>query len=407
MDQPFTFQLARPSFSSTGGFSGSRRKKIWELAHNSHCPVIGVCFSLESLRKIINQCLGGQTLADDYELHVGAVAECRSRTRVAEQIQRDLDRRFAGVVQKFKAAKSLESLKELWQTAKTGSTITGAFWAVITHPRCDGDMEDQLTREIHMMQHELVAGVRIDAGKYQHLRQENLTLIKELAKVQNRTSRLIAEKSAEIEKLQSRLIQAQGALVYKDSQLTFLRNDMDALKAGISDFDSRLRLKQKNEALAERVIELETRIRESRRHPASVATESGQLGTAQSVESPVNETTFPLQPLHDIRTDLRDKTIVCVGGRSGSIASYRAFIEQIGGQFSHHDGGIEDNPRQLEHTLSSADLVVCQTGCVSHNAYWRVKDYCKRTGKQCVFVENPSISSLARSLSRLETKETQ
>lgn len=34
-----------------------------------------------------------------------------------------------------------------------------------------------------------------------------------------------------------------------------------------------------------------------------------------------------------------------------------------------------------------ADLVVYQTGCISHNAYWRVKDFCKCTGKRCVFVE--------------------
>ena len=38
---------------------------------------------------------------------------------------------------------------------------------------------------------------------------------------------------------------------------------------------------------------------------------------------------------------------------------------------------------------------------MSHNAYWRVKDFCKRTGKQCVFVENPSTSSLTRSLQQI------
>jgi hypothetical protein len=42
--------------------------------------------------------------------------------------------------------------------------------------------------------------------------------------------------------------------------------------------------------------------------------------------------------------------------------------------------------------------VICQTGCVSHGAYWRVKDHCRRTGKRCVFVETPSRHSLARAL---------
>ncbi|MFM2054312.1 MAG: hypothetical protein RL456_2349, partial [Pseudomonadota bacterium] len=40
----------------------------------------------------------------------------------------------------------------------------------------------------------------------------------------------------------------------------------------------------------------------------------------------------------------------------------------------------------------------CQAGCVSHGAYWRVKDHCRRTGKPCVFVERPSASGLVRGL---------
>jgi len=98
---------------------------------------------------------------------------------------------------------------------------------------------------------------------------------------------------------------------------------------------------------------------------------------------------------------LREKTILCVGGRNGNVASYRDVIEKAGGNFAHHDGGLEDNQGTLDSVLAAADLVICQTGCISHNAYWRVKDFCKRTGKQCVFVENPSTSSLTRTLQQI------
>lgn len=54
------------------------------------------------------------------------------------------------------------------------------------------------------------------------------------------------------------------------------------------------------------------------------------------------------------------------------------------------DGGIEHKLSQLDHCLAQADLVICQTGFIGHNAYWRVKDHCKRTGKPCVFLGNPS-----------------
>lgn len=99
-----------------------------------------------------------------------------------------------------------------------------------------------------------------------------------------------------------------------------------------------------------------------------------------------------------IAIHLQQKNVLCVGGRSGNVASYRDLIERVGGRFAHHDGGMEDSQSLLDSSLAAADLVICQTGCISHNAYWRVKEFCKRTGKRCVFIENPSVSSLARGL---------
>jgi hypothetical protein len=39
-------------------------------------------------------------------------------------------------------------------------------------------------------------------------------------------------------------------------------------------------------------------------------------------------------------------------------------------------------------------------GCLSHDACWRVKDHCKRTGKRCVFVQTPSRSAWQRALAQ-------
>ncbi len=54
----------------------------------------------------------------------------------------------------------------------------------------------------------------------------------------------------------------------------------------------------------------------------------------------------------------------------------------------------------------AADLVVCQAGCISHNAYWLVKDHCKRTGKRCIYLERPSAAGFARGLAGLPPVET-
>jgi hypothetical protein len=95
---------------------------------------------------------------------------------------------------------------------------------------------------------------------------------------------------------------------------------------------------------------------------------------------------------------LTNKAVLCIGGRSKTVPVYRSIIESAGGKFSHHDGGMEHNVALLEPSMAAADLVICQTGCISHKSYFRVKEFCKRTGKQCVYVENPSASSLCRRL---------
>lgn len=70
--------------------TGSRRRRLWELAHQCHCPVIGVCLPLDTLRRLVSKALGGRALADDYEVHVGAVAECGHRNRLSELLQHEL-----------------------------------------------------------------------------------------------------------------------------------------------------------------------------------------------------------------------------------------------------------------------------------------------------------------------------
>ncbi len=49
----------------------------------------------------------------------------------------------------------------------------------------------------------------------------------------------------------------------------------------------------------------------------------------------------------------------------------------------------------LEASMAAADLVICQTGCLSHGAYWRDNEHCRRTGKACVLPDAPVSTHLA------------
>jgi hypothetical protein len=80
------------------------------------------------------------------------------------------------------------------------------------------------------------------------------------------------------------------------------------------------------------------------------------------------------------------------------VSRYRAIVESRGARFVHHDGGIEDGAHRLQAQLVAADLVICQAGCINHEAYRRIKRHCKRDNKPCRYLQRPSLSQFAACL---------
>lgn len=52
---------------------------------------------------------------------------------------------------------------------------------------------------------------------------------------------------------------------------------------------------------------------------------------------------------------------------------------------------------RLARSQRYADLVICQTGCVSHGHFWRAEDFCRRKGATCVLAEQPDALRILRS----------
>jgi hypothetical protein len=370
----------------------SRRRRLWELGHACHCPLVGVGFPLGVLRKLVDKVTSGKVVADDYEVHVGAVTECASRNRLSEALQKELERRYAAVLLRFRNAKTTEQVAELWRTAVNNGDVAGAFWAGLTHPRCNSELEEQMCRDLHMVQHQAGACVRADITKFNATLEENKRLTHDLAKAQQRASALMAEKTTDADKHASQLMQLRAQVVGKDSMIDSIRGELEQLRESIPGLESRAKL-------AERLGQMEERERAMRNQIAELKLELARANDASVAPAPVQEAARQVvEHVMKMPLSLRERAVLCVGGRNGNVASYRELIEREGAQFSHHDGGLEDNANRLEASLAAADLVICQTGCISHSAYWRVKDYCKRNGKRCVFIDNPSISSLARGL---------
>ncbi|CAN7223164.1 DUF2325 domain-containing protein [Massilia sp. LjRoot122] len=371
---------------------GSRRRRVWELSQTSHCPLVGVALPLNALRRLVERVTGGKLLHDDYDIHVGAVSECALRNPLSEALQKEFERRYAGDVARFRAARTTQEVGALWDRAVAAGNVPGAFWAGLTHARCTPDLEQRMCRDIHMVQHQAGACVRADMDKYNMLVADNARLVRELARAQGRCQSLMQDKAAQAERFEQQLMAARATAIAKDTDIHNLRTELAQLQAEVPELDTRKRL-------ANRVAQLEARELALRGHVAALKAERdaarAALAVAETMQQPC--AAAPSAPV-EVPVRLFKRSVLCVGGRSGSIPVYRDVVERVGAQFAHHDGGLEDSAGQLDASLAAADLVICQTGCISHHAYWRVKDHCKRTGKRCIFVDNPSVSSLVRGL---------
>ncbi|WP_371933512.1 DUF2325 domain-containing protein [Janthinobacterium lividum] len=172
-------------------------------------------------------------------------------------------------------------------------------------------------------------------------------------------------------------MRARAQVVIRDTKLALARDELAELAAAAPGLPTRARLARKVEWLGERVQDL-----------------MRELLRLQWVPSPA------------LQADVREKAVLYVshysslepGQDAGGANAAQLAIEQAGGRFLHHAGGDDgaDDAAALEAGLVAADLVICQTGCVSHDAYWRVHDHCKRTGKQCVLVDQPQAMHFVR-----------
>jgi len=368
---------------------GSRRRRIWELPTNCHCPLIGVCLPLAMLRRLVNKLLVRPLEGDDYDVHVWAVHECAVRNRMSELLQRTLDERFAVVLRQFRSLRDPAALHAAWRQAVDRGDVAGPFWATLTHPRCDLAMIENVVRDMHMIQHQAGASARVDLGRFAALQKENAALARELEQTRDKATRAADARARELARQTEQAAQLRADLAQRDSTIDALRRELDALQAALPDLRDRERLVRRVEELEAREQALSDKMAQLRQRFARER--QGALAQAASTPS--------AQPVPAAQTepalDLADKTVLCVGGRSGNVPNYRELLEREGARFMHHDGGLEQASELLDTSLAAADLVICQTGCISHQAYWRVKDFCKRNGKRCVFVDNPSTSSLS------------
>ena len=378
----------------------SRRKRLWELPIELHCSIIGVCLSIEALRRLVVKHYKSPCIVGDYEIHSVVVQACSSRTPLIELVQQELDRSFQKQIKQFLSVKSDGAVAQLWRSAISGedesANLPGALWASLTHPRADKSLMTQIGHDIHMIQHRLGTDTRRDTQALTQARRINAEqlVVLEAARVKLLLIRNEHEQLAKVRRQQ--MLDAETALIGARAQNEALKSQLEALRRSVLALDSREKLSQRVSDLAEQNAELRQQLAE---------TLARQARGNSAVELPICEAESAAPPSEAkpmLRAmNLSSMSVLCVGGRSSAVVSYRQAVERAGGKFLHHDGGIEHNHHRLDANLAAADCVVCQTANISHTAYWLVKDYCKKTGKRCIYLDKTSVSSFVKGLSML------
>jgi chaperonin cofactor prefoldin len=375
-----------------------RRRRLWELPARWHCPLIGTCLKLSDLRQLARRVGVNEQPMSDYTLHALVVGHCDTRSKLTELLQHFLDERHAPTIRQFGKAKGGEAVLAFWRKALADGNIAEGLWAACTHAEIDDEYGKTIYGELHMATHQLGLLGKAERKRLLVLEQDNARLREEAANSRHHIAEALQERERSISALTARLAEAerQSVKYRRDEIILATASKTEALNAA---------LHERNEILNQRLAVLEKR---NAGHMAEIAELKNELGhTRIAINNSGAALDSASSSCADLTADqpaearLAGRRVLCIGGRTGLIDHYRRLVEASGGRFLHHDGGQEENEHRIDAIVAGADAVVCQTGYVSHTAYWRLKSACKQRGLPCLFLKSGGITTFARNLEML------
>lgn len=390
---------------------GSRLpKRLWELDPKLLCPVVGTCLSMEEVRKVARKQGCIPPGAGDYEAHVTMVGQGKSRNPASEALQQCLDRRHALWVGRFAKARDEAAVLGTWQSALDKGEAAGALWGALTCRAATEVVWQRCYEDIHMLSHQVGAGVRADLARSAGLESEIGQLRSQLKRSGQRHDEQLASRSARIRYLELALAGAEDRARDRDE----LAQRCQALRDGQGLANLEQRLAEAEERMAQldrqavRADALDARVARLSDDNEKLA-ESLRLACAErdALERLLEEADEPdcaacgLEDACPARPHFDGRRLLCVGGRLNLQAQYRTLVEKAGGQFIFHDGGKEEALGRLPDLLSQADAVICPADNVGHPAYYQLKRHCKQAGKPCVLLRGSGLASFADGLDRL------
>ncbi len=394
------------------------RRKLWEIPHKYHCPVIGTCLEVGELRRIAERVrMETDEPLSDYEVHLNFVGAADSKNTLSVATHKVLERKYAAAVARFAKVRERTLLIALWREALADGGVPGALWAVVTHARADAELLAMAYGDVHMLSHQIGAGQRVDLARLAQIRTELADLQARHAATLRRHARDLATRDRELAALRATVVEMDALR----AESALLREQVTALESGrtVADLRTALaELEQRQAGLERERVQAVAQAEDWRDQYATAAAQAAELSASLAehraelrlLEDLLQQDLAPCDACTENACgdgpDLGGRRVLCVGGRQALSGHYRALVARLNGAFERHDGGLEDSSQRLTAMLAAADAVLCPADCVSHAAYYRVKRFCKRHGKPCVLLSSSGLSAFARGLETLALPPT-
>lgn len=384
--------LATPATASPTRMASGRRR-LWQLTPSARDMLLMVAFEATWLRREASRVIGCMRHAPCCLVGtegdvLGAIShDLGTRNPLSEALQRSLDQRYAVVVRALHRERSEETLRECWSAALVSDEPVPTLWALLTHPM-GSSLEARLLWDVHAWcaRGSVRAATAVAAHRQAQSRAQALEA--EVAALRDRLIRQHRDADAERNLRDARLAELAGQLARTSK--TPMRDAFappppePAKRALPGERASSIRLRQLRGCTeSPATVRAED---DERTHAGQPKAEAGGDGGQSAVSQPVGPRA------------VQGRRVLCVGGMQHAVARYRDHVERLGCRFEHHDGGIEDALPRLDGRLARAEIVLCQAGCINHEAYHRVKRHCVRTGTPCVFLERPSLTRFTAAL---------
>jgi hypothetical protein len=385
--------------------AGKRRAKLWELAPQLYCSLIGTCLSMGELRKLMAKWKGDDSRgASDLTVHEEAVSLAARQDGSARFLHKALDKRHELIIARFDKAGEDGELRGLWEDAKRNGDIAGAYWALLTHRAVSNELRQLAFADVHMLSHLVGAANRADIQRLATLEERNAELADEVEELRTALGRSAGQRDQDarlIEELQHKLaaqareMSDRPAIGDDDPERVALRALAEELQRRLSTEVSR------RERAEDRLEAADTALGDARRRLVELGEREQQLSAelgaleAHLSEGQSKTAADAVPAAAGLGAALKRTTLLCVGGQPGAVLQIRAFVEGLGGALIHHDGGIEERTALLPGLVSRADVVFFPVDCISHDAAGALKRLCRHAGKPYYPLRTASVASLA------------